>query len=166
MWSIRTPGFIRGQAIDEVSSTKNHDLGTEVQAYDESGVQGMCTFVYCSGVANCIATDWVLIGEDFALARLTADQKGPVGVAMAALVASTYGWVQRVGKAIGGSGGAIVDGAPVYATGAGGVGTVDDAVVDGDMVHNAFARSTISGASITGQFQIERPYVDDIAAND
>lgn len=166
VWSIVSPQIAKYQAITDTSTTKQHDLGLEVQAFDESGVQGTCTFVYCLGVASTIATDWVVIGEDFATARLTADLKGPVGVAMSANVASQYGWYQRVGKAIGGSGGAIVDGAAVYATGAGAVGTVDDAVVDGDMVHNAFARSTIGGAAITGQFQIDRPYVDDIASND
>jgi hypothetical protein len=165
-WSIRSGTLACYQNIDETSTTKRHDLGTEVQAFDESGVQGVCTFVYCLGVASTIATDWAVIGEDFATTRLTADLKGPVGVAMSANVANQYGWYQRVGKAIGGSGGAIVDGAAIYATGAGAVGTVDDAVVDGDMVHNAFARSTIAGAAITGQFQIDRPYVDDIAGND
>jgi hypothetical protein len=165
-WSILSPQLSRYQQITDVSTTKNHTLGLEVQAFDESGVQGTAWFVYCLGVASTIATDWVVIGEDFATARLTADLSGPVGVAMGANVASSYGWYQRTGKAIGGSGGAITDGAAVYATGAGAVGTVDDAVVDGDMVHNAFARSTIGGAVITGQFQIDRPYVDNIAGND
>lgn len=166
VWSITSPNLAKYQAITETSTTKQHDLGTEVQAFDESGVQGVGTFVYCVGVASTIATDWVVIGEDYATTRLTANLKGPVGVAMSANVASQYGWYQRVGKAIGGSGGDITDAAALYATGAGAVGTVDDAVVDGDMVHNAFARSTITGAVITGQFQIDRPYVDDIAGND
>lgn len=166
VWSIISPDIASYQAIEETSTTAKHNLGLEVQAFDESGVQGVCTFVYCTGVASTIATDWVVIGEDFSTVRLTANLKGPVGVAMSANVASQYGWYQRCGKAIGGSGGAIVDGAAIYATGAGAVGTVDDAVVDGDMVHNAFARSTIGGAVITGQFQIDRPYVDDIAGND
>jgi hypothetical protein len=163
-WSIVNPPLSRYQSITENSTTKQHELGLEVQALDESGVQGVCTFVYCTGVASTIATDWVVIGEDFSTVRLVANSKGPVGVAMSACVASEYGWYQRTGKAIGGSGAAITDGAAIYAHGT--AGLVDDAVVDGDMVHNAFARSTISGAAITGQFQIERPYVDDIASND
>lgn len=163
-WSIQSPQICRYQQIDETSTTQRHDLGLEVQAFDESGVQGVCTFVYCTGVASTIATDWVTIAEDFSTVRLVANAKGPVGVAMSACVAGEYGWYQRTGKAIGGSGAAITDGAAVYIHGT--AGLVDDAVVDGDMVHNAFARSTIAGAAITGQFQIERPYTDDIASND
>jgi len=163
-WSILTPGLAKYQAIDETSTTKNFPLGFMVQAFDESGVQGCCTFVYCSGVASTIATDWVTIAEDFATIRLVANAKGPVAVAMSACVASEYGWYQVTGKAIGGSGAAITDGAAIYIHGT--AGLVDDAVVDGDMVHNAFARSTISGAAITGHFQIWWPYTDDINSND
>ncbi len=162
-WVITTPR-LGMQAITDVDTVQNHDLGTRVHARHET--HGVGEFVYCVGVASTIATDWLVIGEDFATTRLTADLKGPVGIAMSALVASRYGWLQIYGNAVAGSGGAITDGAAVYATGAGAVGTVDDQVVDGDMVHNAFARSTISGAAITGEFQIAYPYVDDIASND
>lgn len=163
-WTIVSPQIGGYQNIDVVSTVKNHPLGFEVQA--KHATYGVCTFRYCEGVANVIATDWCVIGEDHVLTRLTADLKGPVGIAMSAIVASSYGWVQVQGVGVGGSGGAIVDNAAIYATGAGAVGTVDDAVVDGDMVHGAFARATISGAVITGKFQIDRPYVDDIAGND
>lgn len=150
------------QAITETSTTQNHALGRRVQAKHET--YGVGEFIYCPGVASTIATDWVTIAEDFATIRLVADAKGPVGVAMSANVASQYGWYQIYGKAIGGSGAAITDGAAIYIHGT--AGLVDDAVVDGDMVHNAFARSTISGAAITGQFQIAYPYTDDITTND
>jgi hypothetical protein len=163
-WTIVSPHIGSYQNIDESSTTKRHELGLEVQAIDTTGVLGTCTFVYCTGVASTIATDWVTIAEDFATVRLVADAAGPTGVAMSACVASEYGWYCRSGKVVGGSGAAITDGAAVYIHGT--AGLVDDAVVDGDMVHNAFARSTIAGAAITGQFQIDRPYTDNIAAND
>lgn len=161
VWFIDTP-TIGMQRIGDVSTTQMHPVGTRVMASDST--YGVGEFVYCAGVASVIATDWCTIAEDFALVRLVADAVGPCGVAMSAIVASSWGWVQIYGKAIGGSGAAITDGAAVYIHGT--AGLVDDAVVDGDMVHNAFARSTIGGAAITGQFQIAYPYTDNINAND
>lgn len=159
---IPVDGFLGLQPIEDTSTTQRHDVGLRVRA--KHATYGVGEFVYCTGVASTIATDWVTIGEDFATTRLVADAVGPVGVAMSANVASQYGWYQVYGKAIGGSGAAITDGAAIYIHGT--AGLVDDAVVDGDMVHNAFARSTISGASITGQFQIAYPYTDNINSND
>lgn len=161
-WTIISPQLSGMQDIETADTTQNHPLGLEVQAFHAT--YGVGKFIYCSGVASCIATDWCTIAEDFALVRLVADAVGPVGIAMSALTAAKYGWAQVYGKAIGGSGGAITDGAQVYISST--TATVDDSVVDGDMVHGAIARSTISGASITGQFQLYYPYTDNIASND
>ena len=161
-WSIITPVLNKYQNIDETSTVQNHPLGFRVQAFHAT--YNVCEFVYCAGVASTIATDWVTIGEDFATTRLVADAVGPVGVAMSANVASQWGWYCIYGTVIGGSGAAIADNAAIYIHGT--AGLVDDTVVDGDMVHNAFARSVISGASITGKFQIAYPYTDNINSND
>lgn len=74
-----------------VDTTKMHPLGTIAR-----GSAGQ-EYMYCEGVASCLAGSWVSIGAANALALLTTGAKGPVGVAMAALVASTYGWVQTYG---------------------------------------------------------------------
>lgn len=163
-YSIITPGFASYQAIEEVSTTQQFKLGTRVHASDDT--YGVAEFIYVKGVASVIATDWCTIAEDFALVRLVADADGPVGIAMAAIDAATdYGWVCIYGNTVaGGSGAAITDGAKIYAHGT--AGLVDDAVVDGDLVHNALCRSTIAGAAITGRFQIWYPYCDNIAGND
>lgn len=151
------------QPLTETSTTQNHVLGKRVKGNDPTYGDG--EFIYLVGVASTIATDWVTINFDtFGTTRLVADAVGPVGVAMSANVASQYGWYQIFGKAIGGSGGAIVDGAAIYAHGT--AGLVDDAVVDGDLVHNALCRSTVAGAAITGEYQIAYPYTDNIASND
>ena len=161
-WTIITP-LHNAQPIATVDTVQNHPLGMRVLASDPTYNVG--EFIYMKGVTSLIATDWVTIAEDFTAVRLVADAKGPVAVAMSAADAATkFGWFQIYGKAIGGSGAAITDGAAIYAHGT--AGLVDDAVVDGDMVHNAFARSTIAGAAITGEFDIFYPYCDDIAAND
>jgi hypothetical protein len=162
-WSIITPITGGVQAIETVDTTQNHPLGLRVHAVHAD--YGVAEFIYCKGVASVIATDWCTIAEDFTLVRLVANAIGPVGIAMSAIDAVTdYGWVCIYGKVPGGSGAAIADGAQIYAHGT--AGLVDDAVVDGDMVHNALCRSTISGAAITGLFQIWYPYTDDIASND
>lgn len=151
------------QAIEDTSTTQQHSLGYKRKA--KHATYGEGEFVYALGVASTIATDWVVLNpDDWSTTRLVANSIGPVGVAMSANVASQYGWYQVYGKAIGGSGGAIADNAQIYAHGT--AGLVDDAVVDGDMVHNAKCASTISGASITGEFEIYYPYCDDIAGND
>lgn len=163
-WSILSQTSTKYQPIDEASTVKNHALGTRVLA-ENSSDGSVSEFIYCAGVASVIATDWVRIAEDYALVRLVADADGPVGIAMSAIVASSYGWVCIYGNTVpGGSGGAIVDGAKIYAHGT--AGLVDDAVVDGDLVHNALCRSTISGAAITGRFQLWYPYCDNITGND
>lgn len=160
-WSIIGPSTVRYQNIDETSTTQNHPLGYRVHAVHAT--YGVAEFVYCAGVASTIATDWVTIGSDFATTRLVADAVGPVGIAMSACVASNWGWYCIYGKVPGGSAGAIVNNTQIYISG---TATVDDAVTDGDMVHGAICRSTISGASITGLFQLYYPYTDNINSND
>jgi hypothetical protein len=152
------------QDIQTVDTTKNHDLGTRVHAVHAT--YGVAEFIYVKGVSSVIATDWCTYDDSFALVRLVANAIGPVCIAMSAIDASTdYGWACiYAGQIPGGSGAAIADNAQIYAHGT--AGLVDDAVVDGDMVHNAICRSTISGAAITGLFQIWYPYCDDIASND
>jgi len=149
------------QAIAENSATKKHELGLKVQAVDPTYFVG--EFVYAKGVASCAVGSWVTLNQDdWSTALLAADAVGSVGVAMAATVSGEYGWFQIYGKAIGKAANAITDAAQIYAAGS---GTVDDAVVDGDMVHNAKCASTITGAG-TGEFQLYYPYTDNINSND
>lgn len=151
------------QPIADTSTTQNHPLNTCVKAKHETYGEG--EFIYKKGVASTIATDWcTLNADDGGTTRLVADAVGDVGIAMSANVASQYGWYQIKGKAIGGSGGAIVDGAAIYIFA--GTALVDDAVVDGDMVHNAKCISTVAGAAITGEFELNYPYTDNITTND
>ena len=150
-------------ANTETTLPTGHYLGMKRRARHETYGEG--EFVYLLGVASTIATDWCTLNyDDGTTTRLVANAIGPVGIAMSANVANQYGWYQIYGKAIGGSGAAIADNAQIYAHGT--AGLVDDAVVDGDMVHNAKCASTIGGASITGEFEIYYPYTDDIASND
>lgn len=152
------------QPIAETSTTKNHDLGTRVFASDST--YGTGEFVYLLGVASTGIGSWATINyDDGSTTLLVANAIGPVGIAMSANVASQYGWYQIAGKAVGLALASYADNALVWATAT--AGSVDDAVVDGDMVHLAKGASAVDTPS-TGfaEFEIQYPYTDDIAAND
>jgi hypothetical protein len=84
---------------------------------------------------------------------------------MAASVTGKWGWYQISGKAVGLALTGYLDNALVFSTST--AGSVDDTVVDGDMVHLAKGASAVDTPS-TGlaEFEISRPYTDDITTND
>lgn len=153
------------QPIDQTSTTQNHPFGTRV--WCRSVNYGTAEFIYLPGVASTVVGSWVhyKLAATPTTALAAANAVGPVGVAMSANAATTsYGWYQIWGRAIGSAGGAIAINTQIYGAGS---GTVDDAVVDGDMIHNATCIDTVTGAgAATGTFQIYYPYSDDIAGND
>ena len=161
-WVIKNGG-INPQAIAETSTTQRHQLGEEVEAYDPD--YGFGTFVYAKGVASTAVGSWVTLNpDDWTTTLLGANAIGPVGIAMSANVASQYGWYQRRGKAVGKALTAFVDNGRVYATGT--AGSIDDTVVDGDLVHNALGASAVNESTLLADFEIDRPYTDDINSND
>lgn len=155
------------QPIAETSTTQRHPLGKRVRARDTATTAyGEGEFIYLKGVASTAIGSWVTINaDDFSTTLLAANAIGPVGVSMSANVASQYGWYQVYGKAVGLALTGYVDNALVWATST--AGSVDDAVVDGDMVHLAKGASALDTPS-TGfaEFEISYPYTDDIATND
>jgi hypothetical protein len=76
--------------------------------------------------------------DDYSTALLAANAIGPVAFAMSANVASQYGWYQVYGKAVGKVLASFADNANCYATAT--AGSIDDAVVAGDLVKNVKAR--------------------------
>ena len=155
---------IGAQPIAETSTTQRHALGTIVQAEDPT--YGAGEFIYLAGVASTAIGSWATYNlDDGTTTLLVANAIGPVGVAMSANVASQYGWYQISGKAVGLCLAGYVDNALVWGTAT--PGSVDDAVVDGDMVHLAKGASAIGVPSGSfAEFEISRPYTDDIASND
>ena len=152
------------QAIADTSTTQRHPLGTIVTATDPT--YGAGEFIYLLGVASTAVGSWVTYNLDNGgTALLAANAIGPVGIAMSANVASQYGWCQISGKAVGKALASYADNGLVWATAT--AGSIDDAVVDGDMVHLAKGASAVDTPS-TGlaEFEISRPYTDDIAGND
>lgn len=155
---IQTP-LIGMQAIGEVSTTQQHPLGTIVVAEDST--YGSGEFIYLAGVASTAIGSWVTYNsDDGSTTLLAANAIGPVAIAMQATVASTYGWYQIQGKAVGLCLAGFLDNANVYATAT--AGSVDDAVVAGDRVKGARGASAIGTPSGSfAEFEIARPFMDD-----
>ncbi len=153
------------QAISEISTEQLLPLGTIVSAVDRASTNyGSGQFIYAQGVASTAEGSWVTINEDdWTTALLAANAIGRVGVAMAANVASSYGWYQIGGKAIGKALTGYVDNALVYATAT--AGSIDDAVVSGDRVKNAKGASAVgTPSSGFAEFEINNPFMDDGSA--
>ncbi len=99
-------------------------------------------YIYLVGVASVVLGDWchyhVVSNSSNTVVRAVANGIGQLAIAMAAIVASTYGWFQVKGfnaecGAI--SGGDAAAGSVPYLTAT--AGLVDDVVVVGDRVDGA-----------------------------
>jgi hypothetical protein len=150
---------IGGQAIDEVSSTQVHPLGYRVIAQDPT--YGQAEFVYVKGVASCVVGSVLTFNAYSGVTALaTTRSKGLVGVAVSALVASTYGFIQVTGAAVAKSLASAVAGATAYATGT--AGSVDDAVVTGDVIYGAtYASASDVPSSGFAVLSLAHPYLGD-----
>jgi hypothetical protein len=148
------------QPIATTDTVQNHPLGTIVRATDPT--YGAGEFIYLAGVASTAVGSWVTYNmDDGTTTLLAANAIGPVAVAMSANVASQYGWYQIQGKAVGKVLASYADNGLVYATAT--AGSVDDAVVSGDMVVNAKGASAIgTPSSGLAEMEISRPFVNDL----
>jgi hypothetical protein len=161
-WAMVTP-IVGAQPIDEVASTQRHPLGRIVLAQHQT--YGTGEFIYLKGVASTAVGSWVTYNlDDMSTTLLAANAIGPVAVAMSANTsASTFGWYQISGKAVGLCLSGYVDNALVYATAT--AGSIDDAVVSGDRVKLALGASAIGTPSAGfAEFEISRPFMDDGSA--
>lgn len=141
-----------------VDTGAKHPLRT--RGFDANGNE----YIYLQGVASTVAGDWVVYDEDGLTARMDSSSRGPVAVAMAATVASRYGWYAifgdvAVANAI--SGGAAADNAQVYATTT--AGQIDDVDVAGSLVIGAVLRSAESSGA--AEVQLNYPYIADVAVD-
>lgn len=136
---------------DAVHTERKFRLGTRIK--DNAGNE----FIYLKGVASTVQGSWVSFDEAHVTTLLAANAKGRVAVAQAAVDATTkYGWYQIYGKASGKVLASFADNGLIYATAT--AGSVDDAVVAGDLVVGAIGRSAIDGGAATGQAYVELNY--------
>lgn len=165
-WIIQDPRFIP-QQIDVLSATQQVPLGTIVKARDTQTAnnQGEGEFIYLLGVASTIAGSVVTYGGiassiptwQTALAPATANLAQPVAVAMAATLATQYGWYQISGVALCATNGTLAAGpAPVYLAGSGQLSST--AVAGKQMVNAINASATGTPAANQALVYIQRPF--------
>ena len=139
-----------------VDSTKRHPLGT--RALDTDGNE----YIYLQGVASTVAGSWVTFDEEKLTTLAVANAQGRVAIAMAAIVADSYGWYQIYGKnTIAKVLAGFADNGKIYLTATD--GSVDDADVAGDAVIGALGRSAVSGGVAT--VELNYPIVQDMAVD-
>lgn len=136
-------------AITDVHDAAENPLGT--RRFDEDGNED----IYLKGVAACAQGSVVTFDEAHLTTLAVANAVGRVAVAHAAVVADKYGWFRIYGKVAAKVLAAFADNGKVYLTAT--AGSVDDAVVIGDLVVGAIGRSAIDGPA-TGQATLELNY--------
>lgn len=138
---------------DAIDTVAKHRLGTK--AY---GITADEVFIYLKGVASTVQYSAVTYDEEYATTLAIADAVGPVAVAMAAIVADSYGWYQIYGKGYVRSADDVADNAPLFLTGE--AGELDDAAVSGDLVFGMWSRAAITGEGEL-KVQMSYPFVED-----
>jgi hypothetical protein len=159
---VAVDSLVIPQAIDETSLVQLLPLGTRVKAIDTaSTAYGQGEFIYLKGVASTVLGSIVTYSQDDnSTALLVANAIDPVAVSMSDNIASSYGWYQIFGKAVGKVLAGFVDNANCYATAT--AGSIDDAVVPGDRVKCMKGASAINTpAAGLAELDIQYPYMDD-----
>lgn len=152
-----------GQAIADTSTTKKMRLGTRMKAHDET--YGPGEFIYLAGVASTAIGSVVLFNlDDWSTSLATANDKGPIAVAMSANVGSHYGWYQIYGKGVAKVLAAFADNGDCYLTAT--AGSVDDADVAGDFIRGMKGASAVDTPSAgLAEVELSYPQVADGADN-
>lgn len=135
-------------------------LGTIVRAIDP--VYNMGEFIFLLGIASTAVGEVVTYNaDDFSTTLAVANGVGPVAVAMSACVASTYGWYQIHGRAVGLVLSGFADNGDCYLTST--AGSIDDANVSGDYINGMKGASAIgTPSSGLAELEISRPFVNDL----
>jgi hypothetical protein len=164
-WQAVQPGLIGAQGIATNSTTKKHELGTIIQAADKGGdssPRGNGEFIYLQGLASVAVGEVCIYDSDTFIVKLAvANDIGPIGVAMAATVASEYGWFQIHGKGSALAATGFADNGDCYLTAT--AGTMDDADVAGDYITGMKGASAVSGG--VADVELARPNVTNSVDN-
>ena len=156
-WRI-VDGVVGAQPIADRSTTAQHPLGKIVRARDAGTTDyGEAEFIYVKGVANGAAKAWAGYPSDnYTSVLAVANGNYPIGIMMAALTASYYGWLQISGKALGSCLTSFGDNGIVFLTST--AGSIDDASVTGDWVTGALGASAAVIGDLHAEFEIARPF--------
>lgn len=119
--------------LTNVDTTAAYDFGYRCKARDTgSTAYGHAEFMYVKGGTSIAVGSVVTIAGDYTVTLIAADAKGPVGLAISVLDATTkYGWVQVLGRGVAKCD-TVAAGAQCFIDGT--AGRIDDAAVTGDVV--------------------------------
>jgi hypothetical protein len=133
------------QPIEVTDTLQLEPVGRVVTGSDP--LYGDGEFIYLPGVASTVAGDLVVYNEYSAgsTVRAVAGSKGRLAVAMSANITGQWGWYQTGGAAVVNVAAAFAAGADIYLTAT--AGTVDDAVVAGDLITGAVGLTAIGTPS-------------------
>lgn len=139
-----------------------HPLGTIIRAYDSTGVQGECEFIYLKGVASTVVGTLVTYNTtapSTTLAPNTANLAQPVAVAMSVCTAGNFGWYQISGVAsIKKTAVKVNPNVPIFLSAT--AGRVMPTQASGKEILNARTvnAATVASATSTILVQINRPF--------
>ena len=140
--------------LTDVDTAARNVVGT--RSFDDSGNE----FIYLQGIGSTVVGSCVTYGLSATSAFLTAlsvtGAKGPVAIAMAAILATQFGWYQIFGLGSALFNGSAVAGAVLYSAS---TGKVDDAVVSGDQIDNAIVAATV-GSAVLGAVYLQYPFMN------
>lgn len=158
-WVI-TRGPIGSQPIADTSTTRNHPLGTIVQATDP--IYGAGEFIYLLGVGSTIVGSIVNYDDGFQTAldtSATAGPSRPLAVAMSINVASQYGWYQIAGRALAAKATttSFADGAGLGAASGLAVAAATGTVIQGAIVYAVASAVSATAPDLVDIF-INRPH--------
>ena len=139
--------------LTQIDTSALYTVGSRVM--DKSGNE----YIYLKGVASTLAGSWVTYDEAGITALLAADAKGPVAVAMAAIVANDYGWYQVFGKCSALLAANCADNALIGRETADGY--AGDGRAAGDEIYGAISRGSTSGSAALTTCEIWYPFVTD-----
>lgn len=145
-----------GGVITDIDTTAKNELGTICAGQDDYG--NTAEFIYLQGIGSTIAGSVVTYDETGITALIAANAIGPVAVAMAATVASTYGWYCRTGTVYVDMVANTADNKNLGRETTD--GKVGDGFATGDMIGGLVSRGSTSSAALQ-YAQATRPFVSD-----
>lgn len=140
-----------------VDSTLKHPLGT--RAFDKDGNE----YIYLTGVGSTAIGSCVTYTDAHITALSVADAVGRVAFAMAATIASTYGWYQIYGKHTTGLGSwatPFIGNDALWLSASG--GRVDGVPVAGDLIQGAMNVSAATNYASPLTIWLNYPHTDNL----
>jgi hypothetical protein len=142
--------------LTDVDAAARNPVGMRIAGTDALG--NTAEYIYLKGCASTIAGSVVTFDELGVTTLIAANAKGPVAIAMAATVASTWGWYGVVGTF---KADVVANSADNSTIGRETTdGKVGDGRAAGDQIANCFQREATVAAALA-YVQIDHPFVDD-----